>query len=207
MRILNAKEIQFVAPITARENFPQTELIGCRVQTVVEVIQLANECFHGKRFKLLFNFRFPNQQIFDSIVNEFQKKISAVIKFCLYKIKLQIYILEKSQYTKSSDEGACCVSAEEQHEGCYIHSSFTLVSDEVCRSACDNDFQCKGYTIQDVNGGMFCRLATAPSQCPHNWNILTGGNGPLDPSSPCETDYEGCYLKQDGKLFKVIFLN
>ena len=48
MRILNAKEIWFVAPITAREIFPLMELIGRWVQTVVEVMQLADECFHGK---------------------------------------------------------------------------------------------------------------------------------------------------------------
>ena len=80
-----------------------------------------------------------------------------------------------------------------------IHSSFTQVSEAICRSACDNDYQCKGYSIRDANGGMFCRLATSQSQCPHNWNVITGGNGPLSPLSICETDYNGCYVKQNGK--------
>merc|ERR1712018_822195 len=44
---------------------------------------------------------------------------------------------------------------------------------------------------------MFCRLATSQSQCPHNWNTFTGGNGPLDPAATCETDYDGCYIKQN----------
>ena len=80
-----------------------------------------------------------------------------------------------------------------------IHSSFTQVSEAICRSACDNDYQCKGYSIRDANGGMFCRLATSQSQCPYNWNIITGVNGPLNPLSICETDYNGCYIKQNGK--------
>ena len=111
---------------------------------------------------------------------------------------LYIQFIEIATYVKASDDGACCVSDDEQHQGCLIHSSFTQVSEAICRSACDNDYQCKGYSIRDANGGMFCRLATSQSQCPHNWNVITGVNGPLNPLSICETDYNGCYIKQNG---------
>ena len=86
----------------------------------------------------------------------------------------------------------------EQHEGCEIHSSFAIVSDATCRAACDNDLQCKGYAIRDANGGMFCRLATAVTQCPYSWNNIPGANGPLDSTATCENEYDGCYVKQTG---------
>ena len=104
-----------------------------------------------------------------------------------------------SEYTKASDQGACCVSSNQQHEGCMVHSSFATVSEDICRAACDNDAHCKGYAIRDANGGMFCRLATTVSQCPHNWNTISGSNGALDSSASCETAYDGCYVKDNCK--------
>ena len=106
--------------------------------------------------------------------------------------------LEIIEYVKSSDEGACCVSATEQHEGCFVHSSTALVTDESCKRACNTDPYCKGYTIKD-DGEMSCRLATAVNHCPSNWEPLSGANAPLDPSAVCESSYFGCYIKQNGK--------
>ena len=107
-------------------------------------------------------------------------------------------ISETNSYVKSSNQGACCVSSNEQHEGCVIHSTYADVSEQICKRACDNDAFCKGYSISDVNGGMFCRLATSPSQCPHNWDTITGGNAPLNPTAACVSSFSGCYVKQNG---------
>ena len=112
-----------------------------------------------------------------------------------------------SEYTKASDQGACCVSSNQQHEGCMVHSSFATVSEDICRAACDNDAHCKGYAIRDANGGMFCRLATTVFQCPHNWNTISGSNGALDSSASCETDYDGCYIKDNCKLTFILSLD
>ena len=123
------------------------------------------------------------------------------------QFSLSYYLIsEMVEYVKSSDEGACCVSATEQHEGCFIHSSTTMVSDESCKRACNNDPYCKGYTIMDSNGEMTCRLATTVSQCPHNWEPLSGVNSQLDPSAVCESSYFGCYIKQNGKYSNIFCL-
>jgi len=107
---------------------------------------------------------------------------------------------ETNSYVKSSNQGACCVSSNEQHEGCVIHSTYADVSEQICKRACDNDAFCKGYSISDVNGGMFCRLATSPSQCPHNWDTITGGNAPLNPTAACVSSFSGCYVKQNANI-------
>ena len=73
------------------------------------------------------------------------------------------------------------------------------MSSGICKRACDNDAFCKGYTISDVNGGMFCRLATSPSQCPHNWETISGGSTSLNPTATCESSFSGCYIKQNGE--------
>ena len=112
---------------------------------------------------------------------------------------MRIFFPETAEYVKSSNEGACCVDSTEQHEGCVIHSSYADATEETCKRACDNDMFCKGYSIKDVNGGMFCRLATTPSQCPHNWETISGGNAPLDPTATCESSFSGCYVKQNGE--------
>ena len=78
------------------------------------------------------------------------------------------------------------------------------MSDQTCKSACDNDAYCKGYTVKDINGGVFCRIATASSQCPHNWESLSGGTAPLDPSSTCESSFNGCFVKQNGQSMNLL---
>jgi len=78
-----------------------------------------------------------------------------------------------------------------------VHSSFATVTEATCRAACDNDAHCKGYSIRDANGGMFCRIATAVSQCPHNWDIISGDNGQLLEANSCSSQYDGCYRKDN----------
>ena len=88
-----------------------------------------------------------------------------------------------------------------------IHSSFASVSEATCKAACSNDAHCKGYTIRDANGGMFCRLAMTVSQCPHNWNVIGGVNGDLDPSASCDSEYDGCYIKDNCTIsFQLVSL-
>ena len=110
------------------------------------------------------------------------------------------FIIAQSEYSHTSDVGACCVSPSQPHEGCDVHSSFAIVSDATCKAACDNDPECKGYAIHSANGGMFCRIATSPSRCPYNWNTFSGTNGPLDANANCQTQYAGCYIKQNGNF-------
>ena len=110
-------------------------------------------------------------------------------------------ILAPTEYTHTY-YGACCVSSTEQHEGCEIHSSFARVSESSCRAACDNDNLCKGFSMRNVNGGKFCRLATASTQCPYSWNVLTGANGNLDQYAYCEPQFSGCQMKQEGNNIK-----
>ena len=56
--------------------------------------------------------------------------------------------------------------------------------------------------MRNVNGGKFCRLATAPTQCPYSWNVLTGANGNLDQYAYCEPQFSGCQMKQEGNNLK-----
>ena len=109
-------------------------------------------------------------------------------------------ILASTVYTHSSNVGACCASADQYHQGCTIHSSYATVSDAICKAACDNDGQCKGYATWSVNGGQFCRLATTISECPYKWSTFDGVLGNLNPGVSCGSSYSGCYVKQTGNL-------
>ena len=132
--------------------------------------------------------------------------ISSLIDIILYGYfsypnNINLPISAPTEYTHTY-YGACCISSTEQHEGCEIHSSFAEVSEATCRAACDNDNLCKGFSMRNVNGGKFCRLATAPTHCPYSWNILTGANGNLDQYAYCEPQFSGCQMKQDGNNIK-----
>ena len=111
-----------------------------------------------------------------------------------------IVILANYAYTNEANVGACCVSSNQHHQGCIIHSSYADVSAQICKAACDNDAQCKGYSLSIVNGGTFCLLATNMSNCPFKWTPFDGVFGDLILNGGCGSSYSGCYVKPIGTI-------
>ena len=98
-------------------------------------------------------------------------------------------------YTKADNKHGCCIDSR-FHRRCFCPVSITK-----CKLLCNQDTNCKGY-VQTNFAKNDCDIATTSncsSECsPSSVDIGFVGNLRLDGTCGTTTDYNGCFIKENG---------